>query len=88
MEQHKGREQVEHFFQGTKVKEFIEWLEQSDESVSIIKWKGYKSIALIMILLVAIVTNISCKWLTIRYLLKFAPPGRPINTLTLFEQVS
>ena len=87
MEEHQIREHGEQFLQGNHLKGFIEWLEQSDESVSIIKWRGYRSIALIVILSIAIVTNISCKGLTIKYLLKFAPPGRPINTLTLFEQV-
>ena len=87
MEEHKLREHGKQFFQGNNLTGFIEWLEQSDESVKIVKWRGYRSIALIVILSVAIVTNISCKGLTIKYLLKFAPPGRPINTLTLFEQV-
>ena len=87
MEEHKLREHGKQFFQGNHLTGFIEWLEQSDESVKIIKWRGYRSISLIVILSIAIVTNISCKGLTIKYLLKFAPPGRPINTLTLFEQV-
>ena len=87
MEEHQLMEHGKQFFQGNNLTGFIEWLEQSDESVKIIKWRGYRSISLIGILSVAIVTNISCKGLTIKYLLKFAPPGRPINTLTLFEQV-
>ena len=66
----------------------FQWIDQTDESVSLLKWEGYKSVLLIVMLSLAMIANATCKGLTINYLLKFAPPDRPINTLTFFEQVS
>ena len=66
----------------------FQWIDQTDESVSLLKWEGYKSVLLIVVLSLAIIANAICRGLTINYLLKFAPPDRPINTLTFFEQVS
>ena len=66
----------------------FQWIDQMDESVSLLKWEGYKAVLLIAVLSLAIIANAICRGLTINYLLKFAPPDRPINTLTFFEQVS
>ena len=67
---------------------FFEWFKRQDESIPLIEWDGWASIGILFIVIISSCINIVCKGLIIHYTWNYAPKGRPINALILFEQVS
>ena len=66
---------------------FFEWFKRQDESIPLIEWDGWASIGILIIVIISSCINIICKGLIIHYTWNYAPKGRPLNALILFEQV-
>ena len=66
---------------------FFEWFKRQDESIPLIEWDGWESIGILIIVIISSCINIICKGLIIHYTWNYAPKGRPLNALILFEQV-
>ena len=65
----------------------FEWVKRQDESIPLIEWDGWASIGILIIVTISSCINIICKGLIIHYTWNYAPKGRPLNALILFEQV-
>ena len=65
----------------------FEWFKRQDESIPLIEWDGWVSIGILVIVVITNFFNIVCKGLIIHYTWNYAPKGRPLNALILFEQV-
>ena len=66
---------------------FFEWFKRQDESIPLIEWDGWESIGILIVVIISSCINIICKGLIIHYTWNYAPKGRPLNALILFEQV-
>ena len=65
----------------------IEVLKASDESVSLLELDGFEAWILAAALIPCGVVTVGAKSLVINFMIKYAPKGRPINTMTLMAQV-
>ena len=59
-----------------------------DKSVKLIVWDGFYSISLISFVLICGTVCLTSRILVVNYIYRYAPKDRPINTMTLMEQVS
>ena len=59
-----------------------------DKSVNLIVWDGFYSITLISFVLICGSVCLTSRILVVNYIYRYAPKDRPINTMTLMEQVS
>lgn len=66
----------------------IQVIDFTDESVSLLKLDWISTSILVFVLIICGLINTGSKSFVINFVIKYAPKGRPINTLTLIDQVS
>ena len=65
----------------------LKLIEVKEESMKLIKWDGLYSVAFISFVAICGSICLVSRVLVINYIYRYAPKDRPVNTMTLFEQV-
>ena len=65
----------------------LKLIEVKEESMNLIKWDGLYSVAFISFVAICGSICLLSRVLVINYIYRYAPKDRPVNTMTLFEQV-